>query len=157
MLLVDPLHKDLLGRVAAPGRGFLLWLRGVLSPLGLDRLPGALFRGRTSRDRLYGRAAQQGSKFIYARLQESLVADLFTRRDAQGSHAIQDQRTPLIVVSSGVEVRDRDGWEAKQRDLTTLTDRLKHWDVVEEAPHRVWETPDGRRLMEKRLQELVHA
>lgn len=157
VLLIDPLHEDLLGRVAAPGRGFLLWLRGVISPLGLDRLSGALFRGRSSRDRVYGRAAQQNSKFIYAKLQESLVADSFTRRDVQGSRAIQDKETPLVVISSGVEVRDSSGWEDRQRDLTKLTDKLKHWDVVDDAPHRVWETLEGREQIERRLRQLVYA
>ncbi|PHH86726.1 hypothetical protein CDD83_9829 [Cordyceps sp. RAO-2017] len=157
LLLIDPLHEDLLGRVAAPGRGFLLWLRGVISPLGLDRLSGAIFRGRTSRDRIYGRAWQQGSKAIYARLQESLVADSFTLRDVQGSRRIQDRRTPLVVVSSGLEVRDSPTWKDKQRDLTRLTDNLRHWDVVDGAPHLVWDTLDGRDQIETRLRQLVHA
>lgn len=156
LLLIDPLHEDLLGRLAAPGRGFLLWLRGVISPLGLDRLSGALFRGRSSRDRVYGRASQQNSKFIYAKLQEALVANSFTRRDVQGSRMIQNKQTPLVVVSSGDEVRDRAGWEGRQRDLTMLTDELKHWDVVDEAPHRVWETLEGREQIERRLRQLVH-
>ena len=72
MLLIDPLHEDLLSRVASPGRGFMLWLRGVLSPLGLVRLPGALFRGRNSADRIWGRSAGSGGKALFAKLQESL-------------------------------------------------------------------------------------
>ncbi len=28
LLLIDPLHEDLLYRVGSPGRGFMLWLRG---------------------------------------------------------------------------------------------------------------------------------
>ena len=155
LLLIDPLHEDLLGPWAAPGRGFLLWLRGVISPLGLDRLPGAIFRGRSSRDRLYGRSVQQGSKFIFAKLQESLVLGSFTRRDVQSSRQIQERNTPLVVLSSGKEVKKSRTWEAKQRDLSTLTDDLKHWDIVNGAPHEVWETVDGRDLIEKRLKKLV--
>merc|ERR1739848_352457 len=83
MVLIDPLHEDLLPEVGSAGRGFLLWLRGVISPLGLDRLSGALFKGRTSRDRIYGRAAQQNGKFIFAKFQESLVAGSFTKRDVE--------------------------------------------------------------------------
>lgn len=157
ILLIDPLHEDLLGAVAAPGRGFLLWLRGVISPLGLDRLPGAIFRGRTTRDRVYGRAAQQSGKFIFAKLQESLVADSFTRRDVQSSRQIQQRDTPLVVISSGREVKRSGEWEKKQRDLTTLTDNLKHWDIVNKAPHQVWETLEGRQQIEKRLRQLVDA
>ncbi|RDA93079.1 hypothetical protein CP533_4074 [Ophiocordyceps camponoti-saundersi (nom. inval.)] len=157
LVLIDPLHEDLLDRVASPGRGFLLWLRGVISPLGLDRLPGAVFRGRTSRDRIYGRASSQGSKLIFARLQENLVAGSFTRRDVEGSRRIQDQNTALVVISSGDEMKRSEGWAQKQRDLTKLTENLKHWDVVDEAPHEVWESSKGRKRIEERLRQLVHA
>lgn len=157
ILLVDPLHEDFLGDVARPGRGFLLWLRGVVSPLGLDRLPGAIFRGRTSRDRIYGRASQQRGKHIFAKLQENLVADSLTRRELDGSRQIQERDTPLVVISSGVEVQRSRAWEEGQRDLTKLTDALQHWDVVEGAPHRVWETLAGREKMEERLRQLVYA
>ncbi|KAM5356174.1 hypothetical protein ACJ41O_002820 [Fusarium nematophilum] len=155
LLLIDPLHEDLLDQVGSPGRGFLLWLRGVISPLGLDRLPGAIFRGRTSRDRVYGRSAQQGGKFIFAKLQESLVAGSYTRRDAQTSRQIQDRDTPLVVISSGDHVKKSHTWEKKQRDLTKLTGKLKHWDIVDGAPHEVWRTFDGREKIEKRLRQLV--
>ncbi|KAM0485713.1 hypothetical protein ACHAP7_002665 [Fusarium lateritium] len=157
LLLVDPLHEDLLDEVASPGRGFILWLWGVISPLGLDRLPGAIFRGRTSRDRVYGRSAQQNGKFIFAKLQESLVAGSFTRRDAQTSRQIQDKDTPLVVISSGKHIKNSHTWEKKQRDLTKLTENLKSWDIVDGAPHEVWNTLEGRQKIEKRLKELVHA
>jgi pimeloyl-ACP methyl ester carboxylesterase len=155
LLLIDPLHEDLLGPLASPGRGFLLWLRGIISPLGLDRIPGAIFRGRTSRDRVYGRSVQQGGKFIFAKLQESLVLDSFTKRDVQSSRQIQERDTPLVVISSGVEVKRSRNWERKQRDLTSLTDNLKKWDIVNGAGHEVWTTLEGREVIEKRLRELL--
>lgn len=155
LLLIDPLHEDLLGPWASSGRGFILWLRGVISPLGLDRLPGAIFRGRTSRDRVYGRAVQQSGKFIFAQLQESLVLDSFTKRDVQSSRQIQEKDTPLVVVSSGVEVKRSKIWERKQRDLTGLTDNLKEWDIVNGAGHEVWGTLEGRNVIEERLKALV--
>lgn len=157
MLLIDPLHEDMLSEVASPGRGFLLWVRGAISPLGLDRLPGAVFRGRTSKDRIYGRASQQSGKRIFAKLQESLVADSFTKRDVKSSRQVQLRDTPLVVVSSGKHVKDSSKWEKKQRDLTELTDNLKDWDIVENAPHEVWRTLEGRERIEKRLRQLVHA
>ncbi|KAH7133582.1 hypothetical protein EDB81DRAFT_658766 [Dactylonectria macrodidyma] len=157
ILLVDPLHEDFLGDVGSPGRGFMLWLRGIISPLGLDRIPGAVFRGRTSRDRVYGRAAWQGGKYILAQLQENLVARSFTRRDVDGSRGIQDKDTPLVVISSGKHNKASGLWERKQRDLTKLTKNLKHWDIVDGAPHEVWSTFEGREKMEQRLKQLVHA
>ena len=157
LVLIDPLHEDLLDDLASPWRGFKLWLRGVISPLGLDRLPGALFRGRSSRDRTYGRSEQQGGKFIFAKLQESLVAASFTKRDVEGSRQIQHRDTPLVVISSGERIKKDKRWEKKQRDLTKVTDNLKHWDVVDNAPHEVWVTREGRDQIEKRLRQLVHA
>lgn len=155
ILLIDPLHEDLLGDVGRPGRGFLLWLRGVISPLGLDRLPGAIFRGRNSKDRVYGCASQQTGKVIFAKLQESLVAGSFTKRDVDTSREIQRRNVPLVVISSGDQVNRSKKWNNKQRDLTKITDNLKSWDVVDRAPHEVWRTFAGRQKIEKRLKELV--
>ncbi|ROT36770.1 mitochondrial integral membrane protein [Sodiomyces alkalinus F11] len=157
ILLVDPEHEDLLGRIASPWRGFELWLRGVISPLGLEQLPGALFHGRGGKDRVWGRSAGGEGKLIFAWLQEGLVADSLTRRDVESARAIQREDTPVTVISSGVKMRRDRRWEDKQRGLTHLTRNTQHWDVVDEAPHRVWETYEGRKKIEKRLRQLVRA
>jgi pimeloyl-ACP methyl ester carboxylesterase len=155
LLLIDPLHEDLLYHLSSANRGFLLWARGVISPLGLDRLSGALFKGRTREDRVYGRAAYQSGKYIKAKLQESLVADSLTKNEVGSARTIQDDKTPFALVSSGIEVRRDSTWESKQRDLSHLTNRLVSWDIVNKAPHEVWKTLEGREIMEKRLGELV--
>ncbi|KAF6842489.1 integral membrane protein [Colletotrichum musicola] len=157
ILMIDPLHEDLLHRVSAPGRGFAYWVRGIVSPLGLERLPGALFRGRTSADRVWGRSARQSGKYLFTKLQESLVADSLTKREVVSGKAIQYPDTPLVLISSGNNIRQDSVWEEKQRDLSHLTRNLKHWDIVDEAPHNVWETFDGREKIEKRLRQLVQA
>lgn len=156
LVLIDALHDDDLEKLGSPRRGFLLWLWGVISPLGLDTLPAALFRGRRSEDRIWGVSARHNPKHIFARLQESLVADSFTRRDVEGSRAIMRASTPLTVITSGDHV-ERDGrWRAKQRDLTKLTANLQSWDIVENAPDEVWKTDGGRQMIEQRLREMVH-
>lgn len=156
LVLIDALHDDDLGRLGTPKRGFLLWLWGVLSPLGLDTLPAALFKGRRSVDRIWGVSARHNPKHIFARLQESLVADSFTKRDVEGSKAIMRESTPLAVVTSGKSVEKDGTWQGKQRDLTKLTENLRSWDVVDGAPHEVWKTVDGRRMIEKRIKEMVY-
>ncbi|KAK5112511.1 hypothetical protein LTR62_004268 [Meristemomyces frigidus] len=157
IMLIDPLHEDLLHRLASPVRGFVLWGWGIISPLGIQRLTGAVFGGISREDRVYGKRAYQGGKFIKAQLQENLVADSLTRSEVSSARTIQTPDTPLVIVSSGISTR-RDGeWEAKQKDLTKLTDRLVSWDVVNKAPHYVWRTLEGRQVMEKRLGELVKA
>ncbi|KAI8966024.1 hypothetical protein F5Y11DRAFT_236619 [Daldinia sp. FL1419] len=157
LLLIDPLHEDDLGSVGAPSRGFLLWIRGIISPLGLDRIPGALFNGRTKEDRVWGKSSYQTGKYLYAKLQENLVADTLTKRDLASSTAIQNPDVPLSLISSGDSIRKDSRWEEKQRDLSHVTHKLKHWDIVNKAPHRVWDTSEGRDVIEKRLKELVHA
>jgi pimeloyl-ACP methyl ester carboxylesterase len=155
ILMIDPLHEDLLDRVGRPGRGFALWFQGVISPLGIDRLSASIFKGRTREDRVWGRSAYQSGKMIFAKLQESLVALSLTKRDVISSKAIQYQDTPVVVISSGVKIREDSDWEAKQRDLTHLTRRLEDWDIVDKAPHQVWRTLAGREAIEKRLRKLT--
>ncbi|KAF7892794.1 uncharacterized protein EAF02_000332 [Botrytis sinoallii] len=155
LLLIDPLHEDLLYRLGTPQRGFVLWGRGILSPLGLDRTLGAIFNGRTREDRVFGRSAYQGGKFLKAKLQESLVANSLTKNEVSSARNIQYPSTPLVLISSGIEVRRSNEWERKQEDLSHLTDNLKSWDVVKGAPSEVWKTLDGREIIEKRLKKLV--
>lgn len=121
ILLIDPLHEDLLSRVGSPGRGFLLWVRGIISPWGVDRLLGAVLRGRRAADRIWGRSSSQSGTTVFARLQESLVADSLTKRDVVSSRAIQDKSTPLVVVSSGEKIRRGGEWEEKVWESRSVT------------------------------------
>lgn len=155
IFLIDGLHEDLLYRVGAPGRGFFLWAWGIISPLGLDRLSGAIFKGRTREDRVYGVSSYQGGKYLKAKLQENLVADSLTKNEVMSARNIQTPETPLVVVSSGVMMKKEKQWETKQEDLTKITEKLVAWDVVGGAPHEVWRTLKGRMVLEKRLGQLL--
>ncbi|KAJ5115474.1 hypothetical protein NUU61_001233 [Penicillium alfredii] len=155
IFLIDPLHEAYLGDIAQPGRGFLLWLRGVVSPLGLDRLAGAIVRGRSREDRVAGRSAYQSGRFIKAKLQENLVAMTMTAAEIQSARHIQMGHTPVVVVSSGIEVRRDSRWEERQEDLSHITDNLLSWDIVHDAPHEVWTDGKGRQVLEKRLTKLL--
>ncbi|KAJ5769780.1 uncharacterized protein N7511_001831 [Penicillium nucicola] len=157
IFMIDPLHEDYLDELGKPGKGFVLWFRGVLSPLGLDRLAGALIRGRTRLDRIAGRSAYQTGKFIKAKLQESLVAVTMTAAEVQSARHVQMGHAPVVVVSSGQEVRKDSRWADRQEDLSHITDNLHSWDVVSDAPHDVWMTGEGRTVIEKRLKELIEA
>ncbi|KIW90328.1 uncharacterized protein Z519_08972 [Cladophialophora bantiana CBS 173.52] len=155
MMFIDGLHEDLLYKVGAPGRGFILWGRGIISPLGLDRLAGALFKGRTKEDRVFGKSSYQGGKFIKNKLQENLVADSLTKNEVVSARNIQDPSVPLVVITSGVHLRKDKDWERKQQDLTKVTDKLVAWDIVKGAPpEEVWRSAEGRKILEKRLGQL---
>jgi len=155
IMLIDALHEDLLYKIASPSRGFFLWAWGIISPLGLDRLAGALFKGRTKEDRVYGKSAYQGGKFIKNKLQENLVADSLTKNEVVTARAIQEQNVPLVVVTSGIHLKQDKDWERKQKDLTNVTENLVAWDIINKAPkEEVWKVAEGRKLLEKRLGQL---
>lgn len=186
ILMIDPLHEDLLSRVGATSRGFMLWLQGAMSPLGIERNFGAILKGWSSADRVWGRASYLSGKRIFAKLQESLMAGL-SKREVESSRVIQRKDVPLVVISSGEQMRRDNEWEDKvgsarstqsrgflvhsppyflglladwinvkqQRDLSHLTGNLEDWDVVDDAPHQVWQTLKGREVMERRLRKLA--
>lgn len=155
ILLIDGLHEGFLGKLGNPTRGFLIWLRGIISPLGIDRLAGALFKGRSREDRVFGRSAYQTGSFIRAKLQENLVAESITSSEIGTARHVQMPNTALMVVSSGDETDKDDKWKERQEDLTKITKNLKEWDVVKGAPHEVWRSSEGRYVLEKRLRQLV--
>ncbi len=155
IMVVDGMPEDLLYRLATPRRGFRLWGYGILSPLGIERLAGALFKGRTKEDRVYGRSIGESGKYLKAQLQENLVANSLSKNEVVSARNILSPETPMVVVSSGNEVRRDPEWERGQQDLTHVTEKLVSWDVVNKAPHQVWKTYEGRQIMEKRLGELV--
>ena len=155
LMLVDALHESLLYRIGGAKRGFLLWVRGVLYPLGLDRIWATWFLGRGREERVYGRNAYMQGGEIKAKLQESLVATSFTKNEIIAAAAILPRDIPLVVVSSGRKVRHDRMWSDGQRHLTRVTDELVSWDVVEGAGHEVWRDNEGRVLLQKRLVELL--
>ncbi|PWY85213.1 integral membrane protein [Aspergillus eucalypticola CBS 122712] len=155
IVLIDSLHEDYLSNIGSPGRGFTLWLRGIFTPLGLDRIAGAIFKGRTREDRVYGRSSYQTGKIVKAKLQENLVAESMTSSEIQTARHVQMADTPLVVISSGIEVRKSEKWAKRQEELTKITKNLKNFDIVKGAPHEVWRDVEGRRVIEKRLSELV--
>jgi Region of unknown function (DUF2417) len=157
LLFVDPLHEDLLYRVGNAGRGFKLWGLGIISPLGLKRIPGALFNGRSREDRVYGISAGQGGKLLKARLQENLVADSLTKNEILAAQTIQDNMTPIVVVSSGIECGRDSEWDMKQEASTRITKNLIDWKIVGGAPHEVWTTSKGKNAMGKGLEKLMEA
>jgi pimeloyl-ACP methyl ester carboxylesterase len=158
IMLIDPLHEDLLVRdVGNPYRGFVLWGWGILSPLGIQRIIGSIFQGQTREDRVFGPDVSQGGKFIKAQLQENLVAASFSRNEIASARTIQAADTPLVVVSSGLRIKNDPDWKSHQKDLTNITGSLLSWDVVDKAPHYVWQKKEGQEVLEKRLKQLVKA
>lgn len=78
-----------------------------------------------------------------------------TSSEIQTARHVQMADTPLVVISSGVEVRKSEKWAKRQEELTKITKNLKNFDIVKGAPHEVWRDVEGRRVIEKRLGELI--
>lgn len=156
ILLIEPLHEDLLYRIGSTDKSFFLWLQGIISPLGIESVPAAIFRGRTRQDRVFGRAAAEDGRFIKAKLQESLVADSLTKDEIIAARNIQNKDVPFVLISSGKTMEEDREWEKKQKDLTDLTSKLISWDVLDKAPSEVWKILEGRDIIEKRLKDLVY-
>ena len=157
LLLIDAVPESLLHRIGSPGRGFLLWFRGVIYPLGIDRLVSAIFLLHNRQDRVYGRDAYQTGGQIKLKLQENLVATTFTKNEVIAARGILPRDTPIAVVSSGLKVKKDRQWNDGQRELSKLSDKLVAWDVVGGAPHEVWRNSRGKDVLEKRLAQLVNA
>ncbi|KAF3906200.1 hypothetical protein ABW20_dc0101351 [Dactylellina cionopaga] len=155
IMLIDPLHEKYLPKIASPGRGFFMWFRGVISPLGLEVLFNAIFKSRSREDRTYGKSSYLNPRLIKAKLQESLAANTFSRSEIATSRAILGRDIPLVVLSSGEGVKRDSEWDEAQKEMTGVTDNLLYWDIVNKAPHKVWESAEGWELMSKRIGKLV--
>ena len=119
----------------------------------MDRVLGAMFKSRTREDRIFGILSSQSSKFLKAELQENLVARSMTASEIRSASQVPMPDTPLVVVSSGVEIRNQD-WARGQEDVAGIAKKLRAWDVVD-APHEVWRVDEGRKVLGRRLEEIV--
>lgn len=155
LLLIDTLHEDLLPRVGSAGNAFLLTLRGLASPFGIDRLFGWIFLHRTREDRTCGYSAWRGGRWTKARLQQSVTATTLTNAEMRAARVILPREVPIAVVASGKRVEKDDAWASAQRELSKLSSKSLGLDVISGAPHEVWRDPDGRDILETRLRALV--
>jgi len=159
LLLFDPMPESLLAeRVGGVARGARVWLWSVLSPLGISRFYGALFRGRTREDRVYGRSVGSSGKFLRARLQQTLVADSLTYNDAVAAQTILSRGSiPLAIVSGGDKCAKDGRWCDGQKESTGNTGNLLGWDVVKgiASDKEVWEEEKGGKVLKQWIKKLV--
>lgn len=156
LLLVDTLHEDLLGRVGNAKNSFLLFVRGFISPLGIDRVILWVFGGRSREDRTYGRSAWRGGRWTKARLQESL-ATVLTRNELIAARAILPSDIRVTVVAAGKEIKRSKTWEEKQVDLSHITDEGS-LVIVDHVDHSdILFRPEGHEVLRKELAKLVKA
>ena len=155
LLLVDTVPESLIPKVFTAGRTIALLLRGIISPLGIDRLSGWIFKHRSRQDRVWGVSSWRSDRVIKSQLQESLVAGTITRNEVIAADAIIPNNILIVVVSSGKECENKD-WAEGQRELSGKG-KKQIWDVVGKAGHDVWRNEEGKKVLKKRLAELVRA
>lgn len=155
MLFVDAIPEPLIPKIFTAGRTFKLLVRGIISPLGIDRLSAWIFKHRTREDRVWGVSSWRSDRVIRSQFQESLAAGAITRNEVIAAEAILPKSVPVVVVSSGKHCKDKD-WEEGQRHLGEKSTK-RTWDVVGKADHEVWRNEEGKTVLKKRLAELVEA
>jgi pimeloyl-ACP methyl ester carboxylesterase len=155
LLLVDTIPETLIPKIFTPTRTFVLLLRGIVAPLGIDRLSGWIFKHRSREDRVWGVSSWRSDRVIRSQFQESLAAGSITRNEVIAAQAILPKSIPVAVVSSGKECKDK-AWEEGQRELADSANK-RIWDVVGTAPHEVWKSEEGKKVLKKRLAEMVRA
>jgi pimeloyl-ACP methyl ester carboxylesterase len=155
LLLVDTIPESLIPNVFTSGRTFILLLRGIISPLGIDRLSGWIFKHRSREDRVWGVSSWRSDRVIKSQFQESLAAGSITRNEVNAAQAAMPDTMPLAVVSSGKKCKDKE-WEQGQQELSRNS-KKSTWDVVGNAGHEVWRDEEGKKVLKRRLRDLVYA
>lgn len=175
VLLVDSWHEDLLKHFPFSGpnkknesrktfrnvldlmdswQGFKLWLRGVVSPLGIMPDIHWFFHPRRylSKSRIFGSDMRYSSKYLRARLQEQITASILSYNEV---HTADIRSIPLAIILSDFMIKRSLNWGKWQRDLTKLSDYALEWVVSENSGHRIWKSPKGREHLQQLLLRLV--
>ncbi|GEQ66834.1 hypothetical protein JCM33374_g497 [Metschnikowia sp. JCM 33374] len=175
MLLVDSWHEDLLKHWPFSGpnkknekrktfrdildlmdswQGFKIWLRGVVSPLGLVKNIHWFFHPRSysSKSRIFGRDMVHSPKYLRARLQEQITASILSYNEV---HTADVSNIPLSVISSDYMIKKSLNWGKWQRELTKISAKSLEWVVAENSGHFIWDSPKGRDNLQQLLLRLV--
>lgn len=175
MLLVDSWHEDLLKHFPFSGtnkknenrhvfnnilelmdswQGFKLWLRGVVSPLGIVRNFHWFFHPRKylSKSRIFGSDMVKSPKYLRARLQEQVTASILSFNEVKNADV---SAIPLSVILSDFMIKNSLNWGKWQRELTKLSSKSLEWVVAENTDHWIWESPKGRDQLQQVLLRLV--
>lgn len=175
ILLVDSWHEDLLKHFPFSGpnkknekrsvfkndlelmdswQGFLLWLRGLLSPLGVAKSFHWFFHPRRylSKSRIFGSDMVHSPKYLRARLQEQITASVLSYNEVRSADI---RKIPLAVILSDSMIKQSLNWGKWQRELTKLSSNPLEWVVAENSGHRIWDSPKGRKELQQLLLRLV--
>ncbi|CUM65546.1 uncharacterized protein PRCAT00003192001 [Priceomyces carsonii] len=173
ILLVDSWHEDLLRKRPFAGHknegknvfknilelmdtatGFKLWLKGLVSPLGITTSIHWFFHPKrySSNSRIFGRDMYHLSKYIRARLQEQITSSILSYNELKGADI---SNVPLGVISSDYVIKRSSNWGKWQRSLTKLSSKAFEWVIAKESQHLIWKSPRGREQLQDLLLRLI--
>lgn len=134
--------------------GLKLWLKGVLSPLGINQNIHWFFHPRrySSRSRIYGSDMYYSSKYIRARLQEQVTSGILSYSEVKGAD-IHD--LPVSVISSDFMIKNSLNWGKWQREISKLSSNTLEWVIAENSNHFIWNSPKGKEQLQQLLLRLV--
>lgn len=134
--------------------GFKLWLRGVVSPLGIRQNLHWLFHPRrySSRSRIFGSDMYYSSQYIRARLQEQVTSLILSYSEVKGADI---HNLPVSVISSDFMIKNSLNWGKWQREISLLSSRTIEWVIAKNSNHFIWESAKGREQLQQLLLRLV--
>lgn len=83
------------------------------------------------------------------------MAGTITRNEVIAADTIIPKNILVVVVSSGKECKNKD-WEEGQREVSGKREK-QIWDVVGDAGHDVGRNEERKKVLKKRLAELIRA
>lgn len=149
IMLVDTTHEDRFLKEESTWLGFKYFVRGLVSPLGLyqwRRVIPFVGPGKHKLVRTPG--------YFKAKLQEQITAKTLSRNEVLAANALIPPQTPLVVVSSGNQIKKVSGWSEQQRQLTELTQKNLAWDILE-GPHNIWQNKESKEKLQKLLADII--
>lgn len=134
--------------------GLLLWLKGIVSPLGIVQNIHWFFHPRrySSNSRLFGSDMRLNSKYIRARLQEQITSSILSYNEIRG---VDIRAIPLSVISSDFMIKKSLNWGKWQRDLTKQSNNAQEWVIAENSGHKIWKSTKGRQQLQELLLRLI--
>ncbi|EMG45800.1 hypothetical protein SBY92_003418 [Candida maltosa Xu316] len=134
--------------------GFILWLRGFASPLGIvPSIHWFLHPMKfSSKSRIFGRDMVYSSKYIRARCQEQLVSGILSYNEVMDAD-IND--LTVGVISSDFMIKKSLNWGKWQREISKLSSKTAEWVIAENSDHFIWRSPTGRKELQQLLLRLI--
>lgn len=138
--------------------GFKLWMRGIVSPLGLVSNIHWFFHPMrySSNSRLFGRDHIYQSQYVRSRCQEQLVSGILSYNEiVESNRGSGINGISSVVVSSDYMIKQSVNWGKWQREISLLSDSTVEWVISKDSSHYVWKSNSGKKQLQDVLLRLI--